>query len=186
MSLPEPEQLSLWRRIIARRDALVAEIERWSGTDHPVARDLARIVAIHGAHGLTPRRLVEIEGEVAQRLSALRGELDQMDRIIEDGSRRDPKDVGLSMLQLRLVADAERARALESARAAVERWCADRQDTWRRVWAEACLRRIAAPGTDVDLVKLDVKDRTPRQRNVRVSRQPQRVAQRIVAELASH
>lgn len=133
MSAPiqdEPPILALWRRIAEIRSELVSQIRAWERPDPPAMRDVVKISKLHGRHGMTERRLREIDEAALARAATLRKQLIQLDKALKLGTPDDGNDRGLSFNQLRELAgekkDTKDARA--AARKALKAWWV--KDTW--------------------------------------------------------
>lgn len=126
----EPPVLALWRRIAENRAELVSQIRAWERKDHPAMRDVVKISKLYGRHGMTERRLQEIDESARARAAELRKQLGKLDRTLNVGTPEDSNDRGLSFNQLRELAgekkDTMDARA--AARKALKAWWA--KDTW--------------------------------------------------------
>lgn len=179
---PEPPQLTLWRKILLYRRSLVREIRLWDRPDHPAARDVRKIARIYGGHGLTDRRLAEIDTEAAARAAHFRQRLKALDDAIAKGSRDDADERGLSMRQMQDLLDVEQQLAIKKARAAVCRWLKAPADRLERHAAEWAIRRVAgiADNVNVDLEGLVDAEKKQRKRSGS-SAQPERRALLIVA-----
>jgi hypothetical protein len=76
----EPELVQLWRVLVTLRDDLVVAIERWESPNHPIAEYQAKVVAVRGAHGLTDRRLRELDEQRCEEAEKLGTRLAMIDR----------------------------------------------------------------------------------------------------------
>lgn len=135
---PEPEQMQLWRRIIAMRELLVERIRDWQ-----------RFV---------DESLVE-QGYSVEHIKLLRAKLSEMDNKIEKGTRWEASQKGLTYLQMQ-----ELAGTLEVERDAELLWWIEhylKQKTAKEPHArlskgtvKALLKRLLARDVDVDALEL--------------------------------
>lgn len=174
----EPELLTLWRRVAQMRDWLVNDIDEWAAPVHPIAQSIAKIVEVHRAHGMTDRRLAELEAEATatrMEVPGWRVHLADIDAKISAGVR-----VGLTLNDLRDLLGSP--KALEAAaRAALIAWL-DGDTTETKTCALKAIKK--AFRIEADLDALNAQDLEERRLKAGVpSRRTGAVAGRILTKL---
>ena len=133
----EPEDIKVMRALVEYWDDLHAEHARYDRPDHPIARDFARIEAVHGRDGRSDLRLAYAEEDVRRYRTALRAQLIRLNRKIRD------MKMPLSVLR-ELVEDPAGDQGKRGAvRSALTEWIADPADTEKMHCAQTLVDQYA-------------------------------------------
>jgi hypothetical protein len=149
----EPELLTLWRRLIERRDTLKLGVEDWESPNHPLARQHARVAELHGSHGISGDAIRKRDENARRKAERLRAEIDAIDQALTCGTRdkSNANSRGISIEKLRELAS-PRHLEVQAARAALVSWWSDPDDAYKRRRAAELLHCVLHPAPlDIDV-----------------------------------
>jgi len=189
----EPEQLTLWRQVIDRRDRLLRDIEAWDVPEHPARKDLTRIAEVHGSHGCSALRLDLIDTEAKRHAERCRAQLVELDIAVRAGTRNDASgEKGATLRQLQALAHPDDERRRKRAREHLVTWWDDRDDRNKARAAALAIYRYqhATEATPIDFAgmlqpeALDVADLEWRRKSPEATRRRDAVITRILDRIA--
>ena len=188
------------RAVVKYWDDLRAEHARYDRPDHPVARDLARIEAVHGGHGLSDLGLGYVEENVRRYRTAIRAELRRMNRrtrdmkiplsllreLVDDPAGDQGKWGGVRSALTEWILDTSHAQKKHRAQTLVDQYVIRRQMSWGlgRLKSYSDVFR-SGPRVEDLLAEDDEMRRRSRKDRPRPSGKAKERAQRIMKRLES-
>lgn len=191
MAAPVPsasEVPKLFGLVLAHYERLRADLAEWSRPDHPSLLYVAR------TSGHSDRRLLELEQEASSARRRLLASLRKLESELAVAVRYKPSERGLTLRQLRELAERDFRMLITEAEKALEAWLRDRDDD--RKGRAACralyfvqrgrraLPAWGAPTYDIDLEKLVDGFYHERKKTIFGTARPDWVARKIVDNLA--
>jgi len=172
-TIQEPEELTLWRALIAARDAMLEQVRIWSAEEHPI-RQMDRAASALAGFPPPSDEPDWGDGYARERAASARKEILELDRWINETTRAKGQLPGRGRTLQQLE---ERVRSIlwrgtrEKAEAAIVEWLRDRDDVGKRQHAADSAWRYYTESPDTHpvggeeqrLERLEAAERTARE-----------------------